>query len=239
MLLGFESVGYKPLQISESLPLDQLYIARLQPLDSRQTANPAKTVEIKNIQVRYSYKNESTMGVGSLAKQFTAPNTGNIPCRGQDTCSPDRRWKATKTTLSVDAEEGSEFGNIRVSCIAGPCAFTKTEPDHLGPSQRKINVTVLNWSDTADFLVEADISKTMVTEAVRISYPFVLGETMNFALPPTSEGPSVEAEVGGQYVVFPLGPDLIVSWGTCSMEVSQNGDKMYRCQAKPGYRLAG
>ena len=239
VLLGFESAGYKPLEISASLPVNQLYIARMQPLEPRRTANPASIVEIKNIQVRYSYKNESTMGVGSLAKQFTAPNTGNVPCKGQDPCSPDGRWKATKSTLSIAAEEGSEFGNIRVSCIAGPCAFTKTEPDHFGPAERKINVTVLNWSDTADFLVEADISKTMVTEAVRISYPFVLGETMNFALPPSSEGPSVEAEIGGQYVVFPLGPDLIVSWGSCSLEVSPNGDKMYRCQAKPGFRLAG
>jgi hypothetical protein len=210
-----------------------------EPSKPNTAVNPAKIVEIKNIQVRYSFKDESTVGVGSLAKQFSAPNTGNVPCRGHIPCSPDGRWKATMTDLSLDAEPGNEFGNVRVSCIAGPCAFTKIDPDHFQQAQSRITVSVLNWSDTADFLIEADISRTMVTDSVRISYPFILGDTMNFALPPSSEGPSVEADMGGQYIVFPLGPALILSWGTCSVEVSPNGDKQYRCQSKPGYRLTG
>jgi hypothetical protein len=65
----------------------------------------------------------------------------------------------------------------------------------------------------------------------------MVGQTMNFALPPGSEGPSIEADLDGQYIVFPMGPDLILSWATCTMEVSKDGNKIYRCQLKPGYQF--
>jgi hypothetical protein len=244
VVLSFECPDYKPLQMNATAPLDQLYIARMLPVAMERgkptaVVNPAQSVTIKNIRVRYSYKDESTVGVGSLAKQFAASNVGNVPCRKPEVCSPDGRWKATRTDLSLDAGEGNEFRNVRISCIAGPCAFTKVDPDHFGEAERRIKVSVLNWSDSADFLVEADITRKMVTDAVRISYPFIVGDTLSFALPPSSEGPSFEADLDGQYIVFPLGPALIVSWSTCSVEVSGNGDKLYRCQSKPGYRLEG
>jgi hypothetical protein len=166
-----------------------------------------------------------------------AYNVGNIPCRGRPPCSPDGTWAATNTNLSVDAGEGNEFRNVRVLCIAGPCAFTKVDSGSFAHPARKITLSVLNWSDTTDFLVEADVIRTMVTEAVQHSYPFVVGQTMNFALPPASEGPTIEADLDGQYTVFPLGPALILSWASCSFEVSRDGNKIYRCQLKPGYQF--
>jgi hypothetical protein len=60
---------------------------------------------------------------------------------------------------------------------------------------------------------------------------------MNFALPPSSEGPCIEADLDGQYIVFPMGPALIVSIANCSVEVSPDGNKLYRCQLKPGYQF--
>jgi hypothetical protein len=194
-------------------------------------------VEIRNARVRYSFKDESTVGVGSVAKQFTAPNTGNVPCRGEKPCSPDGRWKATSTPFSLDAGDGDEFRNVRLSCIAGPCAFTRIDSATPTEPARKIDLSVLNWSDTADFLVEADVARTMVTDVVRDSYPYIIGQTLSFALPPSSEGPSIEAELDGQSIVFPLGPALILSWGDCSVEISADGNRIYRCAVKPGYRL--
>ncbi len=241
--LTFSSRDYQTLQITAARPGDQLYIARLQPLQpsspepkqSRQT--PAeKVTALKNLQVRYSFKKESTIGVGSLAKQFSVANQGNVPCANKPPCSPDGRWKATRTTLPIDAGDRNEFHNVRVSCMAGPCAFTKVEPLSTRP-ERKMNISVLNWSDSADFLLEADIMRTMVAEEVRYSYPFIVGQTMSFALPSGSEGPSVEADFDGQFMVCPLGPDLIVSWGTCSVDAPPNEAKVYRCQLKPEYRF--
>lgn len=239
--LTFSAPNYMTFQITASRPGDQLYIARLealQPAALPKTAGQApgaKVTTIRNLQVRYSFKKESTMGVGSLAKQFSAPNKGDVPCSNKPPCSPDGRWKATLTKLPIDAGEGNEFRNVRVSCIAGPCAFTRVEFP-TGPA-RKVDVSVLNWSDPADFLVEADVMRTMMTDEVRYSYPFIVGQTMSFALPPSSEGPSVEADFDNEYIVCPLGPDLIVSWGTCSVDAPTNGNKVYRCQLKPGYRF--
>lgn len=246
VVLTFKRPDYKILKLVATNPGDQLYIARMQPLQSQapvapnqpQAAAPAKLIQIKNVRVRYSLNEESTVDVGSLAKEFLAYNVGNIPCRGRRPCSPDGRWAAKVTTLPLDAEAGNEFRNVRVLCVAGPCAFTQIESDSFARPAQRIAVSVLNWSDPADFLVEADVTRIMATDSVQNSYPFLVGPTMNFALPPGSEGPSIEADLDGQYIVFPLGPALIVSWANCSVEASQNGNKIYRCQLKAGYRFA-
>ena len=66
---------------------------------------------------------------------------------------------------------------------------------------------------------------------------------MNFTLPAAAQGPSIEAEVSGpgqehkQDIVFPLGPDLILSWASCSLKITPARTKLFRCDLKPGYRF--
>jgi hypothetical protein len=243
VILTFKQAAYKPLRIVATRPGDQLYIARMEPLQPEAQAalksatTPAKAVELNNIRVRYTVKEQSTVNVGSLAKLFTVHNLGNVPCRGRPPCSPDGRWAASRTDLPLDAEDGNEFRNVRVLCVAGPCAFTQVLLPNTATPKRTFTVSVLNWSDTAVFLVEAEVIRTMVTDAVQYVYPFIVGSTMNFALPSGSEGPSIEADLDGQYVVFPLGPLLNLAWASCTVEVSQQGNKNFRCQLKPGYRM--
>jgi hypothetical protein len=107
----------------------------------------------------------------------------------------------------------------------------------LSRPSRKVDITALNWSDTATFLVEAEVTRTMTTEGVRRSYPFVTGETITFALPAAAEGPSIVADVNAEEIVFPLGPDLILSWATCTVEVAPGGNKLYRCELKSGFHI--
>jgi hypothetical protein len=240
--LLFQKPGYKTTRLVATRPGDQLYIAQMTPLETKPPAKldlpPAeKPVVITDVKVRYSAKDQTTIPVGSIAKQFSALNNGNVPCRNQKPCSPDGRWKATLTTLPLDAEERNQFRNVRVSCIAGPCRFTKIDSAAFATPSRRISVSVLNWSDTTDFLVEADVVRTMVTDRVRTSYPFVLDDTMNFALPPNSEGPAIEADFNGQFTVFPLGPDALLSWATCNVELSADGNQIFRCRLKPGYQF--
>jgi hypothetical protein len=121
--------------------------------------------------------------------------------------------------------------------MAGPCAFTTIGSAPLAPPPQKLNVSVLNWSDTTSFLVEADVTRTMITDRVRQSYPFIVGQTMSFAVPPGAKGLTVEADLEAQHIVFPLGPSLLLSWATCSLEPSPDGNQICRCQAKPGYRF--
>jgi hypothetical protein len=58
---------------------------------------------------------------------------------------------------------------------------------------------------------------------------------MNFILPAGAEGPSIEATLNGNEIVFPLGPALILSWATCTEEISPDQTQIYRCELKPGY----
>jgi hypothetical protein len=236
--MRFEHAAYQPLEITEGAK-DLLYVIRMEPLVRESGAAPTSTKpsKITNVRVRYSFKNQTTINVGSVAKQFEVVNTGNVPCKGQRPCSPDGKWKASTGSLSLDAQQGNEFRNVRASCIAGPCPFTKLEPDDLSRPIRTIQITALNWSDTCSFLVEAEVTRTMATQMVRQSFPFITGQTMSFALPATAEGSSLVADLNGEEIVFPLGPNLFLSWATCSVEVAPGGSKIYRCELKPGYQF--
>ena len=87
------------------------------------------------------------------------------------------------------------------------------------------------------YLLEAEVVHPMVSDIVRRSYPVIFGRTLDFSLPALSEGPSLEAEVNGESVVFPLGPDLFLSWAQCNMALNRDQTRIYRCQLKPGYRF--
>jgi hypothetical protein len=139
----------------------------------------------------------------------------------------------------LDAGVDNEFSNVRALCIAGPCPFTRIDSSGFVHGGRNISVSALNWSDTATFLLEAEVLHTAISSNVRESYPVVFGRTLNFILPATQEGVSLEAEVDGAPMVFPLGPELYLSWATCTARTNIDEEKttIYRCELKPGYRF--
>jgi hypothetical protein len=240
--LTFEHPEHKPRTLTE-IPRDQLYIVRMEPIRSEPVSapndseTPAKAAQIKDVRVRYSVKEQTTLNVGSMTKQFEVVNTGNVPCGGHPPCSPDGKWKAAISEFSIDAGKGHEFRNARVSCIAGPCPFTRIQSEGLSRPARTVRISVLNWSDTVAFLVEAEVTRTMVTDMVRRLYPFVTGQAMSFALPAAAEGPSIEADLNGEEIVFPLGPRLVLSWATCHIETAPGHNRIYRCELKPGFQF--
>ena len=77
----------------------------------------------------------------------------------------------------------------------------------------------------------------MISDAVREFYPVIFGRRLNFTLPASASGPSIEAEVGGEPIVFPLGPDLFLRWADCHIGVDKDQSKTYRCELKPGYQF--
>lgn len=237
--LQFRHPDYKPLDLTQSAS-ENLWIARMVPNTQESVeAPPSKSAEVAvaDVRVRYSTKAMTTQNVGSIVRTFEVTNKGNTPCVTADPCSPDGKWKATIGSLELDAGEKNEFRNSRVSCIAGPCAFTKVEADGISSRGRKMTVSVRNWSETATFLVEAEVVHTAVSDMVRRSYPVIFGRAMNFTLPGPAVGPSIEAEVNGASIIFPLGPQLILSWANCSVKTGQEEAKLYRCELKPGYRF--
>jgi hypothetical protein len=235
--IRFRHPGYFPLDLTR-IAADEIYIARMVPFPEAAPATLGRPVSVlSNVQVRYSEKATHIINVGSVGQAFEIVNTGNIPCTGQSPCSPDGRWRATIGSLSVDAGAGSEFQNIRLSCIAGPCAFTKKESEEFLDNRRNLKVSVRNWSDTVTYLLEAEVVQVRVTEVVRNLFPAKFGPTMNFTLPAGAEGPSIIAEMNGQPIVYPLGPDLILSWANCTVKLNPDHTKLYRCELKPGYRF--
>jgi len=235
--LRFRHPGYRPLDLADST--GKLYVVHLEPLspEKRPESDHHPQILLSNVRVRYSVKTTTDMDVGSAVRTLQVANKGNVPCNGQHPCSPDGKWKAALGSTVLDAGQGGQFRNARVSCIAGPCPFTKIENEDPSEGGRIMNVVARDWSDTATFLVEAEVVHPMTADLVRESYPVVFGQTMSFSLPPTAEGPSLEAEVNGESIVFPLGPDLFLSWAQCTVGVSKDQSKVYRCELKPGYRF--
>jgi hypothetical protein len=242
--LNFSNPGYEPLDIKIPIRFrsttKQLIVAAMTPIPLRAENETAGTQSaVSNIKVRYTVNSQSEENIGSAVKIFQVVNQGNVPCRREPPCSPDSEWKASTGSAELDAGVGNEFRDARASCIAGPCPFTRINSSGFVHGGRIITASAVDWSDTATFLLEAEVFHTGIISNVRESYPVIFGRTFQFTLPPTQEGISLEAELNGAPMVFPLGPDLYLSWATCTARTSSESDKstVYQCELKPGYRF--
>jgi hypothetical protein len=242
--VAFRNPGYEPLDLAVqtgrlAIP-KQLYVVAMVPIPAKNASRSGPLpIMVSNIRVRYTINTRTEMNVGSAVKTFQVVNKGDVACNHQSTCSPDGKWKAASGSVSLDAGADNVFGNIRASCIAGPCPFTRLDSSGFVQGGRTIRVTALNWSDTATFLVEAEVYHAAISAEVRELYPVIFGQALNFTLPPTQEGVSLEADLGGTPMVFPLGPEPSLSWATCTVRTGMEEEKtaVYRCELKPGYRF--
>jgi hypothetical protein len=244
VILSFSHPDYEPLTIEAQTGFrhaaKKLYVAAMVPRPEQNKADPGSPpIAVTNIRVRNTINTPTEVNIGSAVKTFQVVNSGNINCNRQSPCSPHGNWKASTGSVSLDAGVDNEFGSVRASCIAGPCPFTQIDSSGFARGGRRITISALNWSDTATFLVEAEVLHVGINSTVRESYPAVFGRALNFTLPPTKEGVSLEAEVNGAPMVFPLGPDLYLSWATCTARTNSGEEKttVYRCELKPGYRF--
>jgi hypothetical protein len=244
VIVSFRHPSYEPLDLNvQTGRLEtpgKLYIASMVPVPVRTAAGPRRPEKVvSNIRVRYTTNSRTETNVGSAVRTFQVVNKGNVPCNHQSPCSPDGKWKASVESASLDAGADNTFDNVRASCIAGPCPFTQIDSSGFIHGGRNIRVSALNWSDTATFLMEAEVYHAAISSNVRELYPVIFGRTLNFTLPPTQEGVSLEAELDGAPMVFPLGPDLNLSWATCTVRTGTDIEKttVYRCELKPDYRF--
>jgi hypothetical protein len=242
--VSFRSPDYEAYDVTVHPGLrstkQRLYVAALTPVraDLPPEGNK-KAIVVSNVRIRYTVNAQGSVNIGSEVKTFQVINKGNVPCNLQTPCSPDGNWKATVGSVTLDAGPDHEFRDVRASCIAGPCPFTRIASSGFSQGGRVITAKALDWSDTATFLLEAEVFRTSVDSNVRESYPVIFGQTLNFTLPPTEEGVTIEAELDGAPMVFPLGPDLYLSWATCAARTNRESEKstVYRCELKPGYRF--
>lgn len=233
--LLFTQPGYKPL----TLPVvagDQLYVARMEPLHPAPTAQLVSPgVKVASVVLRYSVPSTTTATVGTEAKTFQVVNTANIPCDHTSPCSPDGRWKAGVATVSLDAGPGNILADPRVSCIAGPCPFTRTHVQDILKAGRIIEVQALSWSDTTTFLIQGEVVQAEVGDVVQTTYPVIFDRELNFSLPATAKGPSLEATLNGLPIIFPLPPKPDLTWLACNVRQESDRTRQYRCHLKPGY----
>jgi hypothetical protein len=235
LTLSFRHPDYRPSQIFDPRG-DRLYVVNMTPIPAPAPPGPDQPlIRIGNVSLRYTLKMGAVVDVGSGVKTFQVVNTGDVPCDGHRPCSPDGKWKAAIASASLDAGPENEFRDGRVSCIAGPCPFTKVERDNFSRGGRIIGVTIRNWSDTTTFLLQAEAVRHVLSDATRKSYPVVFGRTMNFSLPASAEGTCIEAEVDGAPIIFPIVPNLSLSWTSCDIQSEPENNKLFRCELKPGY----
>jgi hypothetical protein len=235
--LEFRHPDFQPVDLPEVVS-DKLYIVSMVPLHpDLETESDRPNVVIANVFVRYSIETTAEVNVGAGVTTFQVVNTGNVPCDQHKLCSPDDKWRAAIGSASLDAGQGNVFENARVSCIAGPCPFTKIASDNFSGGGRNIRVSVLGWSDTTTFLFQAEVFRQEISDIVRESYPVIFGRALNFSLPGAAEGPTLEAEIDGTKIVFPLGPSPTLSWALCNVRTGKDQSKSYRCELRPGYQF--
>lgn len=239
--LAFRHPDYQPLDEKLLIGIhatgeNQLYVARMtSTVALPPPAQVAHPTAIKDIRIRYTFNNRRDTDVGSFVRVFEVVNQGNVPCAQNELCSPDGRWKAAKDSITLDAGTGNVFRNVRASCIAGPCPFTRIDSGALAGGGQKMVVSAVAWSDTATFLVEAEVYQESIVSDLRLAYPVIYGGDLHFTAPPTAEGVTIEADVGGTPTVFPLGPGLYLNWGICNSRKGPSNDTIYQCELRPGY----
>src|SRR6266436_8600255 len=137
--LHFRHKDYQPLDWNDWIS-DKVYIAPMVPINQQTTRESRPQTIVSNTRIRYSVKATAEANIGSAVKTFQVLNTGNTLCNKRPPCSPDGKWKAAFGSLSLDAGEGNEFRSARVSCIAGPCPFTKVELESVSQDRRHFKV---------------------------------------------------------------------------------------------------
>jgi hypothetical protein len=242
--LSLRHSSYEPLdldvQTGRLRTRNELIIAKMVPIPSNAALSPRRPESVvSNIRVRYTINSRTETDIGSAVKTFQVVNKGNVPCNDEPPCSPDGKWKASSASVSLDAGADNIFNNLRASCIAGPCPFTSLDSGQALDGKRNVQISAVDWSETATFLVESEVFHTQISSNVRELYPVIFGRGVNFTLPPTAEGVTLEAEIDGAPMVFPLSPDLDMSWVACTVRNSTEKEKIavYRCMLKPDYRF--
>lgn len=237
IFLEFRNPDYWPLDVKEIIA-NKLYVIRMEPVHPEVVIPPRLSqMPVANILVRYSIQTEEDANVGTAVKTFEVPNTGNLPCKRGSPCSPNGEWKASVVSTSLDVGEGNVFKNTRVSCIAGPCPFTQIDSEHISNDGHTFSVSVRNWSETVTYLVESEVAHPQIADNIRETYPVILGRSLNFTLPAAAQGVCLEAEVGGESIIFPLGPKPILDWATCETRTETNQTRSYRCELKPNFKF--
>ncbi|MGH9598922.1 MAG: hypothetical protein ACRD27_03610 [Terracidiphilus sp.] len=241
--LDFSAPHFHPLdmeiQTGIRSDLKKLVVAAMQPVAAPSAMAVGRQSVVSGILIRYTVNYRTDADIGSAVKTFQVVNIGNVPCEHFPLCSPDGRWKASKNSMTMDAGTGNIFRNVRTSCIAGPCPFTQIDPRGFAHGGRIVVASAIDWSDTATFLVEAEVFQQSIASDVRESYPVIYGRDLHFTLPPTAEGPSIEADIGGAPIVFPLGSGLYMNWARCNSRTSTKNENstVYQCALKSGYRF--
>jgi hypothetical protein len=241
--LSFRQPDYHPLDMNLTMEFRstarRLIVAALAPRAAEvKTVSTGPAQTISNIRIRYTVNTENEENFGGAVKTFTVENQGNIPCRRQGPCSPDGEWKAATASVTLDAGPENQFRNVRASCIAGPCPFTRIQTHSAADGGRMIVATATDWSDTATFLLEAEIFHTSIGSNVRESYPVIFDRTLSFTLPTDQEGVSIQAEINGAPMVFPLGGSVYLSWANCTVRTSgSQKSTVYQCELKPGFKF--
>jgi len=77
----------------------------------------------------------------------------------------------------------------------------------------------------------------MMNQMEHWSYPVIFGDGLSFTLPSSAGSVSIEADINGNTIIFPLGPSLFLSWASCDTASDPQRGQIFQCKPKPGYRF--
>ena len=145
--------------------LRRLMISELKPMATPPAPVSGKPpTVISDIRIRYTVAAPSEINIGSAVRTFQVVNQGNVPCNHQGPCSPNGAWKAATTPSPWMPAWATNIAMFAPRASPGPCPFTRIRTRAQG---RTIVATAEDWSDTATFLLEAEVFHTSIDSSVR------------------------------------------------------------------------
>ena len=195
-----------------------------------------RSTTVSNVRVRYSTKAMRTINIGTAVKTFEVVNKGNVPARASLRARPMDDGKRRSDRPPWMQASATSFKTPGSRALRARAPLRKSNPT-ISEKQPEDHRNCRNWSDPATFLRG---SRGGPHHAESHGPRIVSGDlrsALNFTLPTDAEGVTLEADLAGETIIFPLGPDLLLSWANCNARVNPDHTSVYRCELKAGYRF--
>lgn len=92
-----------------------------------------------------------------VEKSDASENRDGMRCNGRSPCSPDGRWFATITTLTLSAGAGQELRSSEVQCSGAGCTHRELMSLEISPDGTTVTARIKTWSHSVTLKLVAQL----------------------------------------------------------------------------------
>ena len=215
---------------------EHLYVMRMSSAHPEVQPRPARPdIVLSEIIVRYTIESRTALNIGSGARPSTCPIVAmsraigsrrvHLMASGRRRTAVCRSTPERATSFAMRACPASlVHARLRISSRMDFRAAARSSRPRSATGRTR---------PRSRLKPKCSGLRTPIRLSVPTQSSSDTGSTLHW--PPPPRGVSIEAEVDGEPIIFPLAPNGILSWATCNVRIQKEQARLYRCELKPGY----